>query len=242
MFNASIIIPAYQPDSALINLVGQLQKLARKTTIIVVNDGSSSECLHIFNQLEAKGVIVLNHPTNRGKGAALQTAFSHWENQFIKSQAGVVTADADGQHLAEDILLLTNALIKDPQALHLGARQFDTDTVPWRSQFGNRLTATLFKFFTKTSLQDTQTGLRGLGPQLISRMKSSAAHGYEFEMEMLLCACMENIPIKQHPIKTIYYADNASSHFHPVLDSVKVYKILLKYIKILLLRQSPTTK
>ena len=106
----SVVIPAYQPDDKVIGTVTELVK-AGFPDILVVNDGSSENCAEIFNKIEKiPECTVLVHSVNKGKGAALKTAFTY----FLESRTDrtcVVTADADGQHLTKDIIAVTTQVL-----------------------------------------------------------------------------------------------------------------------------------
>lgn len=225
----SILIPAYQPTAALIDLVEQLR--ARDLgPILIVNDGSDSSCDSIFTQLETlPGVSVLNHVFNLGKGAALKTGFNSALLKF-PDLMGVITVDADGQHSAKDAHALRARFHSEPHALVLGVREFkDQKLIPWRSRFGNKLTRTIFKLITGSALSDTQTGLRAIPKTMLGRLLQMTAPGYEFETDMLLLAIRENIPIVQHSIETVYIDGNSSSHFNPLIDSLKIYFVLFRF-------------
>lgn len=223
-----ILIPAYNPDEKLLRVIKAL-KSNIIFKIIVVNDGSDSNKEAIFKKIkENSEIILLNHDVNLGKGAALKTGLNYITTHF-KSQAGVITVDADGQHLTEDILRIANNLIKNPQQLILGSRQFE-GKIPFRSKFGNTLTKYFFNFSVGSKLKDTQTGLRGIPYDFIDKLLKIKSNGYEFEMEMLYKALDNKIPIKQIPITTVYEDHNSSSHFNPIKDSYKIYKIIFKYI------------
>ena len=96
----AVIIPSYEPDERLVVLIQDLQKLCQN--IVVVNDGSNSRFDGIFRELENRGVTVLRHAVNQGKGRALKTAFNYCLLQD-QELIGCVTADSDGQHLPEDL-------------------------------------------------------------------------------------------------------------------------------------------
>ena len=107
-----ILIPAYQPDTKLIALVDELQEILKKLSfhLVVINDGSTnSNSKKIFQKLSAGNKItVISHEKNLGKGAALKSGFKFaFENNF----EFIVTADADGQHLASDIYKITKKVI-----------------------------------------------------------------------------------------------------------------------------------
>ena len=98
-----IIIPAYQPDE---KLTGVVDGLISRThyPIVIVDDGSRPDCQPLFAALaEKEYVTVLHHEVNRGKGAAMKTAFQYVYDNCPDAD-GVITVDADGQHLPEDVL------------------------------------------------------------------------------------------------------------------------------------------
>ena len=105
-----IVIPAYQPDNKLIKLI---EKIHEKSDfrILVIDDGSSSNCQNIFDKAE-QYATVLRHQVNQGKGQALKTAFDYIRQQ--NSYGTVVTADADGQHKIWDILRTANKASEKP--------------------------------------------------------------------------------------------------------------------------------
>lgn len=92
-----ILIPAYKPDESLVRLAQQITELDAHAEILVVDDGSGSTYVPIFTELAIRGVTIITHPANRGKGAALRTGLA-WARTHRPDQI-VVTADADGQHL-----------------------------------------------------------------------------------------------------------------------------------------------
>ena len=103
-----LVFPAYEPTAALASLVAALSPQFR--AVVVVDDGSRrAESRAVFDAVaRTPGVRLLRHAENRGKGAALKTAFAAVQRDFPDA-GGVVTADADGQHLAEDILRVTDS-------------------------------------------------------------------------------------------------------------------------------------
>lgn len=156
------LIPAYNPDQTLVHVVRQLQ--ASGMHCVVVNDGSSASCSHIFAQLP-QSTFVIHQITNRGKGAALKRGMRFIEEQF--GECVVVTADADGQHRPEDIRKTAEEALRCRDSLVLGVRMFDADNVPAKSLLGNRITEIIFRLFTGVHVSDTQTGLRAFHSSLI---------------------------------------------------------------------------
>lgn len=220
----AILIPAYNPDEKLLALLDELRP--RFEDVVVVNDGSTSGA-EVFDGVRSRGVPVLVHEVNRGKGAALKTGFS-WILRNLPGCAGVVTADADGQHRPHDIARVAETCAANPRALTLGVRAF-TGRVPFRSRFGNWWTRQVFFVMTRLRIRDTQTGLRGIPAALLPRMLELEGDRYEYEMRMLADAKRHEEPPVQVPIETVYIAENSSSHFSPLRDSVRIYGALLKF-------------
>lgn len=221
-----VVIPAYEPDARLLELIDQL-KNQTDYHILVVNDGSSSKCLEIFDKIPSD-VVLLTHEVNRGKGRAMKTAFEYIYDHFDHTE-GIVIADADGQHLPGDIVKVSQAWVAHPEHLVLGVRSFQ-GKVPFRSRFGNKLTQGVFSLASGVKVSDTQTGLRAFGVSYVPELLKLKGERYEFEMNMLLHMAKENVPIDQIPIETVYLNDNESSHFSVFRDSLKIYGAIIKFI------------
>ncbi len=224
-----VIVPAYQPDPRLVGLVTALVDDPGQH-VIVVDDGSSKEHEPTFNKLaELPRVHLVRHAVNMGKGQALKTAFNHFLTTFDADCAGVVTADADGQHLLDDIRKVRAALERDPAALCLGTRNL-RQKIPWKSKVGNTLTRLVFRVLIGRALEDTQTGLRGVPRSFLPELLGVRSSGYEFELDMLVLAVRRRMVIHELPISTVYEDNNRSSHFHPIRDSLKVYFVFLRFL------------
>ncbi|MEH7381379.1 bifunctional glycosyltransferase family 2/GtrA family protein [Bacillus sp. JJ1533] len=224
----TILIPAYNPDTKLLQLVKDI-KQANFNQIIIVNDGSLPDSTQIFDALiDTEGCVILKHGVNLGKGRALKTGFNHFLNHHTES-VGVITIDADGQHSVEDMKKIAKQLINDPYSLVLGVRDFSAENIPFRSRFGNVLTRNVFRFIGGIKVTDTQTGLRGIPKHFIKDLMNVSGERFEFEMNMLLECKAKQINIEEVGIETIYIEENKSSHFNPIVDSIKIYTVFIKY-------------
>ena len=224
----TVIIPAYEPDQKLITTLQELTA-AGFDDIVVVDDGSSAPCKDVFEQVEAmECCTLLRHPHNKGKGAALKTAFAFFLEQREERQVAVC-ADADGQHLTKDIEAVSMECL-DKGGVVLGVRDFSSPQVPSRSKFGNRVTSGVFRLFFGMKLQDTQTGLRAFDRKNLPTMMKVSGDRYEYETNMLFEIKKESIPLSQIGIETVYIEENKSSHFRVVRDSLRVYGLILKYL------------
>ena len=233
-----VLIPAYEPDARLLRLVVDLSRAAPGTAVTVVDDGSGPAYDTVFAAARMLGCTVLTHPVNRGKGAALKTGFRH--AQQAHEAHAVVCADADGQHRPADILAVADRVahtghtvlgvrLRRPRGPRERSERQQHGPVPVRSRLGNALTRVLYTAVTGESVPDTQTGLRGYPPELLGWLRNVPGERFEYEMRALLLAARARHPVEQVPIATVYLHGNASSHFRPLVDSVRVYAPLVRF-------------
>ena len=125
--NIAILIPSFNPDKNLTNLVTKLSSDSWNK-IVIVDDGSFNECQSFFNQLkDIDNVHVINHSNNQGKGAALKTGIKYIENNTTALK-GIITVDADGQHLVEDIQKIAKSAQERENDVIFGVRSFGKNT------------------------------------------------------------------------------------------------------------------
>ncbi|WP_438495150.1 glycosyltransferase [Paenibacillus sp. IHBB 3054] len=222
----TILIPAYEPDKRLLELIVKLQEY-QLGPIVLVDDGSGPAYRGIFDMAEAFGCTVLTHETNLGKGRALKTGFRYIQETGLSGY--VVCADSDGQHLPHDIKRIVEVLQNQTTpGIVLGSRRF-SGTIPLRSRFGNSVTRAVFSLTTGTKIYDTQTGLRGFSFPMLDWLCQIPGERFEYEMNMLLTAHREGYTLTEKYIDTVYLEDNKSSHFRPLVDSFQIYLPILMF-------------
>lgn len=227
MSQPCILIPAYKPDFKLIDLARDLRATGFEK-IVVVDDGGGADFAALFAQIRTLNIPVVTHVVNLGKGRALKTGINYILEHGL-GEHGVITADADGQHKPADIGRIAAAMAAQPEALVLGIREF-SGKIPLRSRLGNLMTRYVFAAINGGVIRDTQTGLRGLPVRQLKYFMTLDGERYEYEMNMLLAVRPREIQVEQVPIETIYLEDNKSSHFNPILDSFKIYVLMLKFV------------
>lgn len=215
-----IVIPAYQPDEQLAELVYSLHQ--RGFPVLVIDDGSDAAHQPIFNAI-ASQAAVLRAPKNEGKGAALKRGFAALPGLF-PGFSGCITADADGQHKPEDILRVDEALKKGAEMV-LTVRLLQGN-IPPRSRFGNALSRIVYTIMNGHYFDDNQSGLRGFAARHLSWLTAVKGNKYDYEMNVLCHADKQNIRITTLPMQAVYIDGNKSSHFNPVADTVRIYKRL----------------
>ncbi len=224
----SVVLPSLDPDEKLTAVIDGLLEYGF-SDIILVNDGSKPENLHYFEDAAAQHpeIHLLHHEVNRGKGAALKTAFN-WFLQNRPDAFGVVTVDGDNQHHPEDTRACCEHMLQTGRCV-LGCRDFTLPHVPSRSRFGNHTTSLVFKIFCGMTISDTQTGLRALPRDALEILVNVAGDRFEYETNMLLAFKTNAIPFDEVKIRTVYIEENKSSHFRVIHDSWRIYKLILAH-------------
>ena len=217
------LIPSYEPDGALLQVVSEL--LAHPFIVVVVNDGSNSSFDEIFKQLPSE-VHYLSYKENHGKGYALKYGFKYIRD-YLKLDTTVVTMDSDGQHKVKDAIRICDAC-EQVGGLVLGSRYFGKGT-PFKSRFGNFMARTSFLISTRHKIYDTQTGLRAFNTSLLDMLIHVKGNRYEYEMNVLLEAIRQEVPINEERIETIYLDNNSGTHYNPFKDTWRIFKEVIKF-------------
>ncbi len=215
-----VLIPAYEPDKELVPLSQRLKDAG--FTVVVVDDGSGKRYADIFAAVQEHAFVV-THKKNRGKGAALKTGMRYIRDNLPEAE-NFITCDADGQHRVEDVIRVREQL-HHGHSFVLTMRKLRKD-IPLRSRVGNSMSRVVYALLTKRYLSDNQSGLRGFACSHIDWLVEVEKDNYDYEMNMLYYAAKKAIPIQTILIEAIYIDNNASSHFNPIKDTVRIYKSL----------------
>lgn len=210
-----VLVPTYNNHQTLAQVLTDV--LQYSDDVCVVNDGSTDNTLEILSGFPQ--VRVCTYDKNQGKGYALRKGF-----EFARAQGYdyAITIDSDGQHYAEDLPTMIQALQEDGNAIFIGARNMDQASVPGKSSFGNKFSNFWFRFETGIDLPDTQSGYRLYPIRKLEGMHFFTRK-YEFEIEVIVRAAWAGIGVKAVPVK-VYYppAEERITHFRPFQDFSRI--------------------
>ncbi len=226
----AVIIPSLDPNKGFMDYCNELLRRGIDR-LIIIDDGSKNKDFFDFptDDIETNKIVLLRHYINLGKGRSLKDAFNYYMNMSdLDEFCGLITVDSDGQHSIEDVLKMKNALLSSTDYLILGARDFDSGEIPFKSCYGNRITRVLFFILHGVKLKDTQTGMRAIPTKIAPYYIDLYGERFEYETNMLVFSAKNNIPIKEVPIHTIYIDNNTETHFRPFQDSAAIYRLLFK--------------
>jgi glycosyltransferase involved in cell wall biosynthesis len=185
--------------------------------VCVVNDGSTDHTLEILSQFS--NIKIHTYPTNVGKGWALREGFEFARQHGYEY---VITLDSDGQHFADDLPTMLEALEKNNHAIVIGARNMNQSSVPGKSSFGNKFSNFWFTLETGISVPDTQSGYRLYPIKKLEGIRFFTRK-YEFEIEVIVRGSWSGLDVIAVPVK-VYYppAEERISHFRPLKDFSRI--------------------
>jgi glycosyltransferase involved in cell wall biosynthesis len=229
------VIPALNASATIGPVVGGALRHVRR--VLVVDDGSSDDT---GGRARQAGAEVIRHAENRGKGAALGTAF---ERLLAERRAGlarpggappeppvfqaVITLDADGQHDPDDIPVFLELARREHPALIVGSRDRDFARMWGPRRAMNRFSSAALRWFAGVDLPDSQSGFRLYDATFLERLRLQGRR-YEAEMEALMRAAEWGLPIASVPIHLKVVDGRATSHYRPLRDTLRIVGTVLR--------------
>ncbi len=213
----TIIIPAYNEEEVISQVVARVRATKPTCEIIVVDDGSTDRTPVLAEQAGAR---VLRHPYNKGNGAAVKTGIRAARGEVI------LLLDADGQHSPENIDKLLEYI--GPYDLVVGARTGDSDTQGYRN-FGNWIFSRLASYLVEMKVPDPTSGFRCFKRDKVMEFIHLLPNKYSYPTTTTMSFMKAGYNVKHVPLK-FERRQGGKSHIRPVRDGIKFITIILKMI------------
>ena len=191
----AVVVPAFNEQDSIGQVLARIPNTVCgvETAVLVVDDGSRDDTGNIAR---AHGAAVARHVINRGGGAALRTGYRLTSDSAARV---VVTLDADGQHLPEEMSRLVQPVLDDEVDLAHGSRVLGhAEPNHYARELGIVFFNRLVSLITGTKVSDCSNGYRAVRatvlPQLVLRQEQF--HTSEFMIE----AIKRGIPAKEVPV------------------------------------------
>lgn len=211
--DVAIAIPAYQAAPSIGDVVRRA--LGELDDVLVVDDGSTDATLA---EAQAAGARTLRHPSNAGKGTALRSAF---DDLFGRGVRAVVTIDADGQHLPEEVPRLL-ATWRQGADMVIGSREHLFEAMSPVRRKSNRWSSYLISVAAGQPLADVQCGFRLYTGDLI-RSTGFPESRFEAESAVVVRAIRKGFRIDTVPVELGFADGRVTSHYRPVVDSLRIF-------------------
>jgi glycosyltransferase involved in cell wall biosynthesis len=163
----SVVIPAYNEEEAIGEVVTAALSRAGWREVLVVDDGSGDRTAE---RAQAAGARVVRHPYNKGNGAAVKTGIREAQGEVV------LLLDADGQHDPAEMLRLTAPVgVFD---MVIGARSFaDQPTV---RALGNAVFMALASWLTGRRILDLTSGFRAAKRERLLEILHLLPNGFSY--------------------------------------------------------------
>ena len=204
MTKLSIIIPVYNEEKTIMNVVDQVKKLKIRDIskeIIVVDDCSLDHTIDILKKIKGKSVKVFYHDKNIGKGAAIRTALHHATGEIIAIQ------DADLEYDPSNISKLVKPILDGRADVVYGPRFFGKKLILFGNNrtilplhlIGNRILTFLTNLLYFNSITDMETGCKIFKKKILDGIHLRA-NRFDFEPEITAKVLKKGYKIREIPI------------------------------------------
>jgi glycosyltransferase involved in cell wall biosynthesis len=218
----SVVIPVYNEEEAISDdldtIIATMEGSGYTCEVIVVDDGSTDRTADIAR---AKGVKVIQHPINRGTGAARRTGILQAQGEII------VMTDGDGTYPNRDIPRLLEYLPAFDQVV--GARTSEQGTFRFLRAPAKWFIRKLACYLTGMDIPDLNSGLRAFKREAMLKFLYLLPDGFSCVSTMTLAFLCNGYTIKYVPID--YYKRVGRSKFHPINDT---YNYVLTVVRMVM--------
>jgi glycosyltransferase involved in cell wall biosynthesis len=218
--NMLLVVPVYNEQLFIGQVLSQLLNYFRAEHILVIDDGSTDQTADIVKQYN---VQLITHPTNKGKGVALKSAFKY---ALTNEYDWIITIDADMQHNPAHLPQFIDEIEKNKSDLIIGNRINRYEKMPLHRQLSNGFSSVLVSLCAGNQrILDSQSGFRAIYVPKIPLAHLNES-GFQLESEILLRMGKAGCRISHVPITTEYGKE--SSSIHVFYDTVRFLKLIVK--------------
>ena len=214
----AVVIPVFNEEDAIGDTLAGLvaHGVPSEAEVIVVDDGSTDGTAAVVAR---HPVTLLKHPANKGYGAALKTGIRH------ATADNIIIMDSDGQHSAEDLPRVREALRTYPMVI--GERAAGAHVRSRKA--GKWIIRTVGEHLVEQALPDYNSGYRGFRRRLILSMLHMMPNGFSFSTTSTLAFLKQGYSIATVPI-TVTPRVGRRSTVRPLRDGVRTLMLLMRII------------
>lgn len=191
-----VIIPAYNEEATIAQVIAAIRRDAPRCDIVVVDDGSSDGTPRIVESTE--GAMLVRHPFNLGIGGAMQTGYKY---ALRHGYDVAVQCDADGQHPSGRIPDLVRLVTEGKADLLIGSRYVaDTAYTPSITRrIGKSIMSRLVDTLIGGGITDTTSGFRAANRRVIALFARDYPDDYP-EAEALVMVYKQGLKAAEMPV------------------------------------------
>lgn len=191
----SIIIPLYNEEKSIKNIINRIPKYF-KHEIIIVDDGSIDNSISEVLKIKNENISLIRHKENRGYGAAILTGIKHAKGDII------ITLDSDGQHNPEEIPILIAPIIANGVDIVVGSRYKGESNyrVPLHTRAGEYVVNISLRYLCHQKVGNNQSGYRAFNKTCLKLFNEVIFSKFGLCTEILFKAAFHGFKICEVPI------------------------------------------
>ena len=218
-YGFTIIIPAYNEATSIINVIEEVKKLTGHYEVIVVDDSSTDGT---FELVKEAGVKVIRHTENSGYGASLKTGIKQSRYDTV------VITDADCTYPNEKITEIVNAFKDGSHDMVVGSRTGKNVRIPLIRKPAKWILNKLANYLSGTKIPDLNSGFRVMKKEVVERFIKILPEGFSFTTTITLAMLTNGYSVKYMPID--YLKRKGKSKIKPIQDTLNFIQLIIRTV------------
>jgi glycosyltransferase involved in cell wall biosynthesis len=214
----SIIMPAYNEEASIGEVLEKIKSLNMEAEIIVVDDASEDKTGEVAS---AAGAKVITHPYNMGNGAAVKTGMRNAEGDIF------LLLDADRQHPPEAIPDIIEKM--KTYDMVVGARTLKSKVSAFRT-FGNFILKKFAEYLSGHKIADLTSGFRAIKRDIAIEFIHLLPNGFSYPTTLTLALFRSGYFVNYHMLHSISKREKGSSKIKPFKNGFEFILLIMRLI------------
>lgn len=203
-----VVIPAYNEEAVIGEVINGIKEKEPGMDILVVNDGSSDRTSEIARSFGAK---VIDIPFNIGYGGAIQTGFRfavEYDYDYV------ITMDGDGQHAPESIRSLIEAMEKEKADVVVGSRFLEGNyKMGLARRLGSWIFSRIANLYTGVRITDPTSGFQIYNKKAFTYLSKGDNYPLDYpDVNIIMALHKMRFKLTEAPVRMIEKVENKSMH------------------------------
>lgn len=220
----TLVVPVYNEHNGIEPALEQLRKIWDNVDfdleIILVNDGSDDGTEEILNGLSDKRFVVINHPKNRGYGAALKTGIKASTSPYV------AITDADGTYPNDRLGEFYHEIIKRDLDMLVGARVGENVKIPLIRKPAKWVLNKIANYLSGAKIPDLNSGFRIMKREVLEKFLNILPDGFSFTTTITLGMLTNGFAVEYVSID--YDTREGKSKIRPIYDTLNFLQLIIR--------------
>lgn len=197
--NVSVLVPVFNEEETVAEIINKLLKLKFVKEIIIVNDCSTDGTHFVLNKFRSAKVKVFEFEKNSGKTAAIRKAISEATGEIL------IIQDADLEYDPNEIESVIDPILSGQADVVYGSRflvKRAARVIYYYHYLANKFLTTLSNILTNLNMTDIETCYKAFRKPVLKHMELTSKG---FGMEVEITAMISKMPLRIYEVPISYY-------------------------------------